>query len=181
MPQPKKHLIYLTGFMGSGKSTIGPILANALGFSHVDLDMLIESTSGRRIPQIFSESGEAVFREIENALLRDLSARTECVVSLGGGTLTNERNFGVVKSSGILVYLKLSTDEAFRRLRHKTDRPMLRRPEEGNVSEKEIRERVQRLLASREPQYARADITVVNDDRIGKTVDLVVRKLKPFL
>ncbi len=177
----KQHLVYLTGFMGSGKSTVGPILANSLGWDYYDLDRLLEEKTGRTINEIFAEHGEAWFRAMEHSLLLELCSRTECVISLGGGTITHKENLSIVKSSGILVYLKLSTGEAYRRLRNKTDRPLLRKPDGDRPSEQELRDRVVTLLSNREPDYSQADITIVTEKRVGSTVDELLRKLRPFI
>ncbi len=176
-----RHLIYLTGFMGSGKSTIAPILANTLGYSHVDIDIEIERATGKTVKEIFSELGEKYFRDVERAVLKDISGRAGCVVSLGGGTITNETNLGIVKSTGILVYLKVRPEQIFNRLRHKTDRPMLRSASEPHVGDDELRQRIHALLHQREPFYEKADLTIWTDDRrVGVTVDEIVHALQHF-
>jgi len=104
----KKSLIYLAGFMGSGKSTIGPILANTLGFDFVDLDRFVEQKAAKRIKEIFTTDGEQAFRALEQASLVEVSGRTQCVVSLGGGIIANEENFRLIRDSGVIVYLQLA-------------------------------------------------------------------------
>jgi len=179
MEEDRQHLIYLTGFMGSGKSTIAPILANTLGYAHIDIDREIEQVTGKRVKEIFSELGEAYFRDVERAVLRDISARSGCVISLGGGTIINDTNLDIVKSTGILVYLKVQPEQIFKRLQYKTDRPMLRSPHEDTIGNEELERRIQALLHQREPFYAKADLTIRTDERrIGATIDEIVHALK---
>lgn len=181
MDETKKHRIYLTGFMGSGKSTIAPILANTLGYSFIDIDKEIEHIAGKRVSEIFSDLGEEYFRDVERSALRDASLKDGCVISLGGGTITNEPNFRLVKSSGILIYLKISTEQIFRRMKHKTDRPLLKSSDGGILEEEDLRNRINILLENREQFYTQADITVITDNlRVGLTVDKIVDDLRKF-
>jgi len=83
----KKDRIYLTGFMGSGKSTVGSILANTLGYGFVDIDQGIEQAEGKTVSEIFREKGEEYFRNLEQSLLLRVSALPHTVISLGGGTV----------------------------------------------------------------------------------------------
>jgi shikimate kinase len=181
MTTRNKHLIYLTGFMGSGKSTIAPILANTIGYSHIDIDGEIEKTSGKKILEIFSDSGERYFRDLELKLLTAISKSDECVVSLGGGTISNNANLAVVKSTGVLVYLKADIDQIVKRLRYKTNRPMITTPEGTTLPEDGLRDRVQTMLAQREPYYNQADIIVITGNRpVGLTIDEIVRRVTRF-
>jgi len=175
----KKKLIYLTGFMGSGKSTIAPILANTLGYSFIDIDNEIQSVSGKKIPEFFTELGESRFRELERRLLDRASRSDECVVSLGGGTIANDANLALIKSSGILIYLKADVEQILHRLRNKTDRPLLISIDGEKLSAEELRQRVSALLAVRESYYNQADVTVRTDElTIGRTVDEIVRLIR---
>jgi shikimate kinase len=177
----RSERIFLTGFMGSGKSTIGPILANTIGFEFMDVDRVIEENTGRSVTAIFREDGEERFRFLERGAIMELSSRVHTVVSLGGGTLTDPENFRMVTTSGILVYLKVTPDQLYHRLHQKVDRPMLTDDQGNRLSEGALRERIARLYAVREPLYARADITVMTDDkRVGVTVDQIVRKLSTY-
>ena len=122
--------------------------------------------------------GEEFFRAVERSLLQEFSQRDGCVISLGGGTIAIAANLQLVKSSGILVYLKIHSDQIFQRLKYKTDRPLLRSPSGTMLPEEELRGRIAWLLALREPFYTQADITVLTDDRrVGMTVDEIVRRL----
>ena len=174
--------VYLTGFMGSGKTTIGPILANTLGYDFVDIDRTIETEAGAAVTEIFRTRGQDEFRRIERELILRLSTRPKTVISLGGGTLTDPDSFRCVTTTGILVYLKVPPEHLLNRLRHKTDRPLLVDASGERLGETELLERVKELQQAREPYYAKADITILADDRkIGLTVDAIVRKLAPML
>ena len=175
----KKSLIYLAGFMGSGKSTIGPILANTLGFDFVDTDKIVEKKAGKRIIEIFTIDGEQAFRALEHVSLREIATRSHSVVSLGGGTIADEENFRLIHGSGIIVYLKLSPEEILQRVHHRTDRPLLTGASGERLPVEEIEKRVQDLLARREQFYARADVIIQTDrKRVGTTVDEIVRRLR---
>ncbi len=173
------HLIYLTGFMGSGKTTIAPILANTLGYSFIDIDREIEHLTGKKVSEIFSELGEDYFREVERSLLTDVRGREGCVISLGGGTIANDTNLRLIKDSGILIYLRVDPEQIFQRMKYKTDRPLLRTEGNRSLSDEELRGRIHALLLKREPFYTQADVTITTtDQRVGVTVDEIVRHLR---
>ena len=175
----KKSLIYLAGFMGSGKSTIGPILANTLGFEFVDIDKFIEKKVQKRIVDIFATEGEQAFRAVEHLSLKEIAARDRCVVSLGGGTIANEENFQLIRESGIIVYLQLSPEEILQRVHHRTDRPLLTSADGTRLPKEEMQQRVQDLLQRREQFYGRADVVIQADrKRVGATVDEIARRLR---
>jgi len=174
----KKSLIFLTGFMGSGKSTIGPILANTLGFEYLDVDRHIEEKTKKQIAEIFSSEGEHVFRELERRALLELTERNHCVISLGGGTIANEENCRLVMQKGILVYLKLSPDEIIQRVQYRTDRPMLKDEHGNQLAPAELRNRVLDLMDRREKFYARANVIITADNmRVGATVDEIMKNI----
>lgn len=182
LPPHRRERVYLTGFMGSGKSTIGPILANTIGFDFVDLDRAIEESEGKSVTRVFQEDGEPYFRGVERSMLERLATRPNLVVSLGGGTLSDRTSLATVTSSGILVYIKISTELLVKRLQNRSDRPLLMGSDGNRLSGPELRERIERLAREREPLYARADITIEADERrVGITVDRVVRILTPYL
>jgi shikimate kinase len=111
-----------------------------------------------------------------------LSTRPNLVVSLGGGTLSDRASLATVTSSGILVYIKISTELLFKRLQNRSDRPLLMGSDGNRLTGPELRERIERLAREREPLYARADVTIEADERrVGITVDRVVRILTPYL
>lgn len=161
-PSPTGPNVILTGFMGTGKSTVGRRLARRLGRTFVDTDELIESRHGP-IPEIFAEHGEDRFRELERAVAAELAGQQGLVVSTGGRLLLDAANDATLGASGTVVCLVASPDELVRRLEHGTaDRPLLR---DGDP-----RQRIEALLAERAEGYAR--FLQVRTD--GRTPDEVV-------
>jgi shikimate kinase len=174
-------IIYLTGFMGAGKSTIGPILANTIGWESCDLDVVIEKKTDKKVRQIFVEEGEKYFREIETEMLKELSTQLNLVVSLGGGTMASEKNLSILKSTGLTIYLKASPESFYKRLKHKRNRPSLGDPEAEDYNEYNLLNRINDLMGNRSEYYEQADIIVDTDNStVGKTVDRIVKMLKKF-
>lgn len=168
--------IYLTGFMGAGKSTIGPILANTLGWDFFDLDRVIEKNEGKKVREIFEKSGEIYFRELELLVLTKLSKANNVVVSLGGGTISSVEILTLLKNTGRLIYLKTSPEASYKRLRFKRDRPNLINEQNDEPSKEELIGTINGLLESRIKYYEQADLTIDTDSySVGKTVDRIVR------
>ncbi len=168
----KKRNVYLTGFMGAGKSTIGPILANTLGWNYFDVDLEIEKKINKKIVEIFESKGEDYFREIERETIENLSKGSDLVISLGGGAIANRDNIDFLKQNGIIIYLKVSPEIVFERLRSKKDRPLLLSDKNENESKQSFINNVQRLLDTREVFYNQADYNISTDNiSIGKVVD----------
>jgi len=171
--------IYLTGFMTSGKSTIGPILANVLGLEFFDLDHEIEEAERLTVVEIFDKYGETYFRESESRILNKLAEKDHIVISLGGGTITKQCNFEMMKNSGKIIYLMVSPRTLYNRLKYKTDRPIFRDLVLGNNSEEEFLTRIKELLEKRRELYERADIIIDTEiTPIGKTIDRIAQKIK---
>ena len=165
--------------MASGKSTIGPILANTLGWEFFDLDKEIEKREKRTIKKIFNEMGEEYFRKLEVEILKELSLGNSLIISLGGGTLTNQQNRNVIKSSGKLIYLESSMDIAFQRLKHKRDRPVLLEENEIDQTEENIYKNIKLLFKERKKYYEEADYKFNTDNvPIGKTVDRIANLIQ---
>lgn len=182
MKTEKKSIIFLTGFMGSGKSTVGPILANTIGYEFIDLDQRIEQKEGKKIGEIFATEGEKKFRNSERAMLREILTSTSTVISLGGGTVTNDETLELIKKNGIMIYLKSDADHIFKRLRTKSDRPMLR-DDQGNLLDgNDLMTKIQNLLDTRSPFYEQADIIISTDDKkIGYTIDELAKKISSYI
>ena len=175
----RKNRIYLTGFMGSGKSTLAPIIANVLGYEHVDIDKAIEGKTGLTISDIFKTHGEAYFRSIERAILVELSLKPNVVVALGGGTVAFNDNLSIMKSSGLLVYLKADPEIIIRRVKRKENRPLLKDEDGTMLTEEALRTRIHTLLTTREQFYLKADIIIeVGNANIPLTVDRIVNKIR---
>ena len=172
----KKKIYYLTGFMAAGKSTIGPILANTLGWDFYDLDKEVEKQERLKVVEIFEQKGEEYFRASETAMLEKLSLDDEAIISLGGGAIASDVNFKIIKSSGKIIYLRSSPEMAYKRLRFKRDRPAFVFEGEEVPSKGEFLERINKLLDSRKRYYEQADFVVDTDDQtVGKTVDVIAK------
>jgi shikimate kinase len=164
--------------MGSGKSTIGPILANTIGYDFVDIDKAIERRVGESVREIFRSRGEEYFRALERTLIGEFSGRDHIVISLGGGTISDPISFPLIRASGLLIYLKTTPEQLFARLHHKTDRPVLVDASGDRLSEDALRIRIQELYRQREHFYNQAHITIATDERkVGITVDQIVKQL----
>lgn len=145
--------IYLTGYMGAGKSTIGRQLAAKLNYRFVDTDREIIKGFGKSISRIFSEDGEAAFRQAEVDLLEDLSGQNEVVVSTGGGTLTRPETMEIAKDTGTLIYLFAPVEVLYERVIFSyKDRPMLNVPNSEAV--------FQERFSQRETFYRQADLVI---------------------
>jgi shikimate kinase len=160
--------VYLLGFMGSGKSTVGRLVAERLVCEFVDLDAAIEAQEGRSVEQIFTEAGEARFREIETALLGQVSDLPPCVVALGGGAWVDPRNQRIVDQTGIAVHLEAGLETILERVPADGTRPLFSTPE-----------RVAALYRERLPSYRLAKVGIVTDDLLPDQVaDRVVHMLE---
>jgi len=120
--------IWLIGMMGSGKTTVGAIVAERLELPLVDTDGMVMERSGRTIPEIFEESEEA-FRLLEAGVVRELADGPSAVISTGGGVVTNERSVELMRGSGVTVLLDADVEELVARLARVTNRPLYRSPE----------------------------------------------------
>jgi shikimate kinase len=127
-----RAIVCLTGFMGTGKSTVARLLARQISCQHVDLDKRIVEAANQSIPEIFAKRGEAEFRNIEHEqLIRILGEATEqnrpWLVSLGGGTTAQTRNLALLRQAGaVLIWLHCPVEELLRRVAHIQDRPLFR-------------------------------------------------------
>lgn len=177
------HPIYLTGFMGSGKSTVGPRLADRLNVPFMDLDALIVERAGRSIPMIFAEGGEAAFRRLEREALCDAASGPAAVVALGGGAIANPENLMLLRQTGTVIYLATRVDTLAERLAPAAaHRPLLQSETGTPLSGEALRARVAALLDERAHFYAQADIAVCTDDQtVGDVVDEVMGVLKVHL
>ncbi|HET9024298.1 MAG TPA: shikimate kinase [Burkholderiaceae bacterium] len=137
--------VFLVGMMGAGKTTVGRLLAQALGFDFIDADRELEARSGVLIPTIFSVEGEEGFRKRETALLDELTQRSGIVLATGGGAVLNADTRRRLKERGLVVYLRASGEEIHRRTRKDRSRPLLQTADP--------RARIDELLAQRQPLY----------------------------
>ena len=154
---PRRKNVVLIGLMGSGKSTVGRMVAAKLGFQFVDTDHLIVETAKRTIPQIFEQEGEAAFRLRESAALRSLLNREHCVIATGGGIVTQERNHPLLRHLGFIVWLDADVATLHRRTAGSHDRPLLK--------DDDPKAKLQRLLDARRPLYKQlSDLRIITDE-----------------
>lgn len=158
--------IVLTGFMGTGKSSVGKMLARKMRYGYCDLDGVIVDQAGMSINEIFARYGETHFRDLEAKAVNQVSATENLVIATGGGAVIREDNRERLRSTGIIVNLEASVEEITARLSSDTDRPLLK--DEKSMG------KIAALLKEREPYYAEADIRI---DTTGKKVEDVVREI----
>ena len=163
--------IVLVGFMGTGKTAVGKLLAKKLQRSFVDLDAEIEKQAGRSVAEIFSAEGEPGFREREEAAVAKVSLRKNCVIAAGGGVLIREDNVRALRKNGFLVCLTAQTDVIVKRISSPGHvRPLLKGAEP--------RDRIEELLKERAASYSKADVMV---DTSSLSVKEVVDKVAKLL
>ena len=162
----KRDLICLTGFMGSGKSTVGLLLAEEMGWPFTDLDRKIEAAQGRTIREIFESEGEPHFRKLEHAALGELVRREPNVIALGGGTIIPQENRDLIREAGgTTVWLDGSPESLLERCGGVDQRPLLR-----------DRAGFLQLLEERRPEYRKADFKVETDGvRPEQVVENILR------
>ena len=170
--------IFLTGFMGSGKTTIGRMAARSIGFTFYDIDEIIETQTGKVIPDIFRLDGEPFFRAMERQILEALAQKKNVVVSLGGGTLIYPENIATVKSSGILIYLSAEPEEIWERVKSTNKRPLLQKSDGTIVGENDAIGHIEGLLNVRLSGYQCADVIIHTDN---KTEEEVLAMILEFL
>lgn len=144
--------IFLIGMMGCGKTTVGQILAAQLGYRFLDTDALVEQAATMTIADIFAQSGETAFREIETQVLAEVSTYSRLVVATGGGIVIARQNWSYLHH-GVVVWLDVPVDHLYRRLQEDTQRPLLQDPDPKG--------KLHHLLEERRSLYAQADVRVV--------------------
>lgn len=163
--------IILIGFMGSGKSTIGKILAEKLELNWMDMDIEIENQENKTIEEIFNDNGEDYFRHLETEQLKKLINKENNVLSTGGGVVLKEENRIILKEIGRVIFLHADCEQIINNLKESSDRPLLK----GNNPE----EKIVRLLDERESTYLNtADIII---QTTGKTVENIVDEIISLL
>ncbi len=163
--------IFLIGFMGAGKTSLGKQLAKKMNLNFLDSDKEIENMENMPVLQIFATHGESYYRKLEHDWLNNLSNTDFNLISTGGGMPCFENNMDVMKKKGLVVYLKHPPRQLAQRLRNaKTERPLLK-----NKTPEEIEEFITKLLSEREPIYSQAHIVVCPSDQRANIVrDLIV-------
>ncbi len=163
--------VFLTGFMGTGKTAVGAALAKLLGRRFVDLDEEIERASGLAVAEIFAQFGEPEFRRREREALEHLGALDDAIVATGGGSVIDARNRASMRAAGWIVCLAAEAEILLARVGGGEDRPLL-------AATSDRAAKVRELLAERAEAYADADWTI---DTSGKTVEAVCREIADWL
>lgn len=159
-------MLFLVGFMGTGKSCVGAAAARLLGWDFIDLDARIESSLGMTVAECFSTCGEAPFRVAETGALEEVTMRAgPAVVACGGGVVLADRNWEIMHAAGLILCLTAPVEAILERTRHDASRPLLA----GQLD----RGRVEALLAERAESYAMADATVESTSGVEATAQLV--------
>ena len=154
MSLKSKNNVYLIGFMGVGKSTVGRLLAEKLDCPFFDTDAEVESVTGKKIPQIFEQQGEQAFRELETESITRLKGHDRAVVSTGGGIVGRVDNWHIMTQSGTVVYLHADWPTIQSRLVDTSHRPLAKNGTDNDLHQ---------LWQKRLPLYQQADVTIVTD------------------
>lgn len=154
--------IVLCGMMGAGKTVVGKILADTLGWAWADTDETIASQYGA-IPELFEKQGELYFRDLETQTVKTLAQKDRLVISTGGGTLLRTENASLLKQNGVIVYLRASKETLVKRLQGDKPRPLLKA---GRIDEK-----IDELLRARKEIYEGVSHLVVDtDEKTSKVI-----------
>lgn len=167
----KSDNIFLVGLMGAGKTTVGRQLAKQLGKTFIDSDQEIETRTGVRIPVIFEIEGEAGFRKREEFVIELLTAQSNIVLGTGGGVVLSENNRKLLKSRGMVIYLRGNPEQLYERTRHDKNRPLLQT--EDPLA------KLKTLFLQRDPLYLEVADLVVDTGR--QSVSSLTRQLKDKL
>jgi shikimate kinase len=162
--QSDRHLvnIALIGFMGTGKTSVGRLVADQLHFDYLDTDDLIQTQTGRTITDIFTKDGEPAFRALEEKIVEELSSRVKIVISTGGGLPVNPKNLASLKLHAMVVSLWSSPEKIWERVRHQSHRPLLH--------DENPQAKIRELLTAREPFYKQADVLLNTELRSVREV-----------
>ena len=162
--QNARHLVNLAlvGFMGTGKTSTGRLVAEQLHFEFLDTDDLIQARTGRTITDIFVKDGEPAFRALERQVVGELATHKKTVIATGGGLPTNLENLNALKAHALVVCLWAAPEKIWERVRNQSHRPLLHDPD----PQKKIKE----LLEIRDPFYRQADVLINTDQRSAREV-----------
>ena len=158
--------------MGSGKSTIGKLLAEKLGMDFIDFDRHIEQETGKTIPEIFDMEGEDTFRLLEHEYLKKLLDKDRVVIALGGGTPCFHNNMELINKNGTSVYISMSVDTLVKRVsKARNKRPLIR-----DLNDVDLKYFIETNLEKRLPDYRQAHLSVCAEDMNAEQVAEVIRK-----
>jgi shikimate kinase len=165
--------VILIGFMGTGKTSVGQALAEALGYAYVDTDDLVEEKAGKKISKIFGEDGEDKFRHLESAALDQLPDFKRTVIAVGGGATIRTENREKLRNAGVVIALTAAPEEIYQRVKHEEHRPLL-----AEVTD--LRAHIRKLMDARKGIYDDVDHTIETttmtvDEVVDKCIDLLAR------
>ena len=169
----KKKNICIIGLMGSGKSIIGKDLSKYLNLEFYDTDKEIEQKTNRSINSIFKDEGEAFFRDIEEKICLELLNHDNCIISLGGGSIINQKVRNSIKLNSYSIYLKVKLSNLLRRLKLSKKRPLI----DNNQNKKET---LENLYKRRQRFYEKADFTVTNDNDKFTVLEKIKAQLNSY-
>ncbi|MBD2454664.1 shikimate kinase [Nostoc sp. FACHB-87] len=158
--------LYLIGMMGAGKTTVGRLLAQQLGYGFVDTDDVITQATGRSINQLFAEEGETAFRQLESDVLAQISAHIKLTVATGGGIVLRRENWSYLRH-GLIVWLDVPVELLYTRLAEDNTRPLLQDPDPQG--------KLRSLLEQRQPLYAQADLHIIVNE--GETPEQIANRV----
>ena len=166
--------VYLVGMMGAGKTTVGYLLAQQLGYRFLDTDSLISQAAGKSINQIFADDGEEAFRDLETKVLAEISTYKKLTIATGGGIILKKFNWSYLHH-GIVVWLDVPVEELYSRLQDDLTRPLLQ--------DSDPLGKLDSLLERRRPLYANADVhvNVASGTLPEEVVVLVVEEIKKVI
>lgn len=163
--------IYLVGFMGTGKTAVGRVLAERLSRKFVEMDQLIEKQENKEIKDIFAENGQDYFRKLESQLLKKLSSQSNLVVSCGGGIVCNQDNLDILQNTGYVFSLSASPNSIFERIKGSNHRPLL--------NGTDPLEKIKELLETRKLFYEKAGIKIdTNNLSVEDVADYILKLLE---
>jgi shikimate kinase len=154
--------IALIGFMGTGKSSVGQLVAGQMHFTFLDTDQLIEARAGKTISDIFAQEGEEAFRELERNMVQELAEQKKVVIATGGGLPVHKANLASLGAHALVVCLWASPETIWERIRHQTHRPLLKDPDPLAT--------IRSLLSARSSCYHQADVLLNTEMRSVKDV-----------
>lgn len=165
----KRPNIVITGFMGTGKSTVGKIVSKKLKMKFKDIDELIEKATAMKISEIFKKFGEQRFRDMETEMVKLVTKKDAQVISTGGGAILREENFHRLKENGVVFCLTASEKTIFERLKNNKERPLL---QVENPQEK-----IKELMEQRTPFYEKADFIIHTDSlSVEEVADKIIKE-----
>ena len=166
-----KHLrVILTGFMGTGKTAVGEVLAKRLGYQFLDTDLMVEEETGKTVTEIFEKEGETSFRVYEKKMVKKALEKEKVVVATGGGAVTDPETLQWMKSRGVMIGLSASADSILQRVSSMQTRPLLKT--------KDQLKKIKGLLSERSPYYREADRIIDTTSRsVEETVQEILKAL----